>query len=163
MTELAVVDQLAPLILQHSTRLATLWSFQIVVALGIIGWIFNHKEDLKNYLHRSVVIVLLGAFGCFTWFSVESTTNRKHAAWDALVAEIVTVREKSGSSKTNQKICEVELGKQTALTVYVCTLKPHGLDVKAWALLLGNLLIILFVALAPSDRWKGIRAMEDGM
>ncbi|OQW90415.1 MAG: hypothetical protein BWK79_19970 [Beggiatoa sp. IS2] len=49
--------ELIAVLLQHSQRLSDLWNFQIIVILGIIGFLLAHADQvttrLKVFLHLS--------------------------------------------------------------------------------------------------------------
>lgn len=126
------ISGLIAVLLQHSQRLTDLWNFQIIVILGIIGFLLAHADQVTKRLKMFLTVVFI-IFALVSLVSLKTFQEREEQLW-------LIVKEKV-SDHTAYRDSERH---------YVATLKPTGVHWKGIAIILADLLVIFAIISTPS-------------
>ena len=126
--------ELISVLLEHSSqRFIDFWNLQLVIALGVLGFSLANPEIVSRVRVRvliSLVFVLIAGFGLF---SLSAHQERAEKLWAALEARL--------AAAPGEFIPEE--------VAYIDSLEPTPFLVKAGAIVVADVLVILVIWSSP--------------
>jgi hypothetical protein len=125
--------ELISILLQHSQRFFDIWNFQILVSLAVIGFVLSNHELVSQRLVRLSITVIFLLIAAFSVYTLSVHNQREIFVWTAIESRIKLAPDQF----TPEEIACVQ------------TLKPSPFFIKAGALLVADLLVILITWISP--------------
>ena len=127
---------LISILLQHGQRFFEIWNFQIIISVAVIGFVLSNeglaaKDRVR--VHITIVFLMIAIFSVYT-LSVHQ--QREVELWNALEARV--------AAAPGQLLPE-EMD-------YLQALKPTPFVIKAGALVVADVLVILITWMSPRVR-----------
>ncbi len=119
---------------EHSHRQNGLLDLQIVVIIGIIGYVLSHPLMIDNKRFKIMLTTAFLIFLSYSLISTHITQTRKDQLWEALHARVVAEEQQF-------------LPEERA---YIASLKPTPMGWKFVALLAADLIVIMTIWVKPS-------------
>ncbi len=121
------------ILLQHSQRFLDFWNLQLVVALAVLGFVFSNEAIASKRFNRIVLSFVFIFMASYSLFSLAAHQRREEKLYTAIEARVMAEAAKYTPE-------EIE---------YLQALDPTSFNIKAGALLLADLLVILVIWFAP--------------
>lgn len=129
---------LISILLQHSQRFLDFWNFQIVVSLGVLGFVLANHALIARLPVRILLTAVFLFIAIFSIFSLSAHQQREEKLWTALEARVVAAPDKF-------------LPEDVA---YIDSLKPTNFTIKAGAIIAADLLVVAVIWLRPKAAKK---------
>jgi len=127
---------LISILLQHGQRFFEIWNFQIIVSVAVIGFVLSNEGlAAKNRVRVHITIVFL-MIAIFSVYTLSIHQQREVGLWNALEARVAAAPN---------KLLPEELD-------YLQVLKPTPFVIKAGALVVADVLVILITWMSPMVR-----------
>ena len=127
---------LISILLEHSQRFIDFWNLHLVIALGVLGFSLANTEIVSKARVRILISVVFVAMAAFSVFSLSAHQERAEKLWTALEARVAS----SSSEFIPQE------------AAYIDSLKPTSFVIKAGAIVLADLSVILLIWFSPKLR-----------
>lgn len=124
---------LIAVLLEHSQRFIDFWNLQLVIALGVLGFSLTNPQIISKMRVRLLISAVFIAIAAFSVFSLSAHQIRAENLWAALEARI--------AAAPSEYIPEE--------VAYIDSLKPTAFPIKAGAIVLADLLVILVIWFSP--------------
>jgi uncharacterized membrane protein len=125
--------QLISVLLEHSQRFLDFWNLQLVIVLGVIGFCIANQKIVSRISIRLLISLVFIAIAIFTVFSLQTHQTREIMLWNALEAHVAATPGEF-------------LPEDAA---YIDSLKPTAFPIKAGAIVVADILVILVVWFSP--------------
>jgi hypothetical protein len=130
---LANYGQLISVLLEHSQRFMDFWNLQLVIVLGVLGFCLANQAIVSKLGVRLLISVVFIAIAAFSVFSLAAHQERAEKLWTALEAHV--------TNEPSEFIPEDAL--------YIDSLEPTSFTIKAGAIVVADILVILVVWFSP--------------
>ena len=124
------------ILLTHSQRFFDVWNFQILISLAVIGFVLSNEGLVANNKVRINITAIFLLIAIFSVYTLSVHNQREVLLWNALEARV-------NSSPAQFMPEEI---------TYFDSLKPTSFLIKAGALVLADLLVILVTWTSPKIR-----------
>jgi uncharacterized membrane protein len=128
-----IFSGLISVLLEHSQRFIDFWNLQLVIVLGVLGFSLANTQVVSKTRIRLLVSLVFIAIAAFSVFSLSSHQERAEKLWTALEARVAT---------SPGKFIPEEIA-------YIDSLKPTPFAVKAGAIIVADMLVILVIWFSP--------------
>lgn len=131
------MESLANLInvlLQHSQRLTDLWNFQIIVILGVIGFLLAHTSHVTKRFKIFLTTVFI-IFAFTSLISLKTFQEREEQLWLVIKDKVADHNAYNDRER-----------------YYITTLKPTAVHWKAIAIILADLLVVFAIVTTPNKK-----------
>lgn len=125
--------ELITVLLEHSQRFIDFWNLQLVVALGVLGFSLANLQIVSRTGVRFLISAVFVAIAVFSVFSLSTHQKRAEKLWTALKAHVLA----SPSEFLPEEVAYLE------------SLKPTPFPIKAGALIVADVVVILVIWLSP--------------
>ena len=132
--------ELINVLLQHSQRFLDIWNLQIIVVLAVLGFVFSNPEVATRRFVRVTVTLIFLFIAMFSVFSLSAHQNREEKLYAALESRVM-------SAPADFTAQEIE---------YLESLKPTTFGIKAGALVLADVLVIVAIWINPPSKQKKV-------
>ena len=143
------------LLSSHTQRMATLWNFQIVVSIGIIGFVMTDIPlKSQKIINLLLLTILFIAFAVYNGISIKTTQERRNFAWDIVRMESSKCLKIENSCswpiKTNANSSPKGLEKLVKTKWnYICELGPSKPHEIVWVLIGFDLAVVILIWIIP--------------
>jgi hypothetical protein len=127
---------LISVLLEHSQRFIDFWNLQLVIALGVLGFSLANPGMVSQRRVRLLISFVFIAIAAFSVFSLSSHQERAEKLWTAIEARV--------AAAPGEFIPEE--------VAYIDSLKPTPFAVKAGAIVVADVLVILVIWFSPNLR-----------
>ena len=124
---------LITVLLEHSQRFIDFWNLQIIVVLGVLGFVLANQEITSRTRVRLLITLVFVAIAVFSVFSLSAHQRREEKLWTALEARVAAAPTEF-------------LPEEAA---YIDSLKPTAFGIKAGSVVAADLLVILVIWFSP--------------
>jgi hypothetical protein len=124
------------ILLQHSQRFFDIWNFQILISLAVIGFVLSNEGLVASNKVRVNITVVFLLIAIFSVYTLSVHNQREVLIWNALEARV--------SASPGQFLPEE--------IVYFDALKPTSFVIKAGAMVVADLLVVLITWISPKVR-----------
>jgi len=126
--------ELINVLLEHSSqRFIDFWNLQLVVVLGVLGFSLANPEIVSKMSVRIIIVLIFIGIAGFGVFTLSSHQERAKKLWGALEARITTVPNEFFPEEI----------------AYIDSLKPTPFPIKAGALIVADVIVILVIWFIP--------------
>ena len=125
--------ELISVLLEHSQRFIDFWNLQLVIALGVLGFALTNPQIVSKTRVRLLISAIFIAIAAFSVFSLSAHQERAELLWTALEARVAA---------TPGEFIPQEVA-------YIDSLKPTPFPVKAGALVVADVLVVLVIWFSP--------------
>ena len=125
--------ELISVLLEHSQRFIDFWNLQLVIALGVLGFALTNPQVVSKTRVRLLISAIFIAIAAFSVFSLSAHQERAELLWTALEARVAA---------TPGEFIPQEVA-------YIDSLKPTPFGVKAGALVVADVLVVLVIWFSP--------------
>ena len=125
--------ELIAVLLEHSQRFIDFWNLQLVIALGVLGFALANPQVVAKTRVRLLISAIFIAIAAFSVFSLSAHQERAELLWTALEARVAA---------TPGEFIPQEVA-------YIDSLKPTPFGVKAGALVVADVLVVLVIWFSP--------------
>ncbi len=125
--------ELISVLLEHSQRFFDIWNLQLVIALGVLGFVLANQQIVSKRRVRLLLSAVFIAIAAFSVFSLSAHQNREETLWTALEARVAA----APGEFIPQEVA------------YIDSLKPTPFGIKAGALVAADLLVVLVIWFSP--------------
>ena len=125
--------ELISVLLEHSQRFIDFWNLQLVIALGVLGFALTNPQVVSKTRVRLLISAIFIAIAAFSVFSLSAHQERAELLWTALEARVAA---------TPGEFIPQEVA-------YIDALKPTPFPVKAGALVVADVLVVLVIWFSP--------------
>ena len=125
--------ELIAVLLEHSQRFIDFWNLQLVIALGVLGFALTNPQVVSKTRVRLLISAIFIAIAAFSVFSLSAHQERAELLWTALEARVAA---------TPGEFIPQEVA-------YIDALKPTPFGVKAGALVVADVLVVLVIWFSP--------------
>jgi uncharacterized membrane protein len=126
--------QLIGILLEHSQRLTDLWNFQIIVILGIVGFLLSHASLVTNRFKLFLATIFI-VFALTSLVSLQTFQEREEQMWLIIKDRVADTKKYTDGER-----------------LYIATLKPTGVHWKAAAIIFADLIVILAILLTSTKK-----------
>ena len=124
---------LISILLEHSQRFIDFWNLHLVIALGVLGFSLANPDIVSRVRVRLLISVVFVAMAAFSVFSLSAHQERAEKLWMALEARVAS---------TSSEFIPEEVA-------YIDSLKPTSFAIKAGAIVIADLAVILVIWFSP--------------
>ena len=136
--------ELINLLLQHSQRFLDFWNIHILVSLAVMGYAFSNQEIMARRSVQNLITLIFIFIATFSVFSLSAHQQREEKLYAAIQYHVTnTPADFTPADKA-----------------YIESLKPTAFPIKAGALILADLLIIVIVWFGPHEKSKTSLTLE---
>ena len=125
--------ELIAILLEHSQRFIDFWNLQLVIALGVLGFSLANPRIVSKVRVRLLISAVFVAIAAFSVFSLSVHQVRAENLWAALEARVAA---------TPAEFMPEEV-------TYIDSLKPTPFPIKAGAIVVADVLVILVIWFSP--------------
>jgi uncharacterized membrane protein YeiB len=125
--------ELIAVLLEHSQRFFEIWNLQLIIALGVLGFVLANQQIVSKIRVRLLLSAVFIAIAVFSVFSLSAHQNREEKLWTALEARVAA----APGEYIPQEVA------------YIDSLKPTPFGVKAGMLVAADLLVVLVIWFSP--------------
>jgi len=133
-----IFSGLISVLLEHSQRFFDIWNLQLVIALGVLGFVLTNQQIISKIRVRLLFSAVFIAIAVFSVFSLSAHQRREEKLWTALEARVA-------AAPTDFIPEEV---------AYIDSLKPTPFGIKAGAIVVADVLVILVIWFSPKMKEK---------
>ena len=130
--------ELINVLLQHSQRFLDFWNLQIIISLAVLGFVFSNQEVASRRFVRVTLTLVFLFIAIFSVYSLSVHQNREEKLFAALESRVMS----APAEFTTQEI------------EYLQSLKPTRFGIKAGALILADVLIVIAIWISPLSKQK---------
>ena len=128
-----IFSGLISVLLEHSQRFFDIWNLQLVIALGVLGFVLTNQQIISKIRVRLLFSAVFIAIAVFSVFSLSAHQRREEKLWTALEARV--------AAAPTDFIPEE--------AAYIDSLKPTPFGIKAGAIVVADVLVILVIWFSP--------------
>jgi hypothetical protein len=125
--------ELISILLQHSQRFLDFWNIQILVALGVLGFVFSNLEVVSKRSVRMIIILIFVFIAAFSVFSLSAHQQREEKLYAAIEYH---------TTATPGDFTPADIA-------YLDSLRPTPFTTKIGALILADVLLIAVIWISP--------------
>ena len=125
--------ELIAVLLEHSQRFFDVWNLQLVIVLGALGFTLANPQVVSKRYIRLLISTVFIAIAMFSVFSLSAHQKREEKLWTALEARVAA----APGELLPQEVA------------YIDSLKPSSFTIKAGAVVVADVLVILVIWFAP--------------
>ncbi len=125
--------ELIAVLLEHSQRFFDVWNLQLVIVLGTLGFTLANPQVVSKRYIRLLISTVFIAIAMFSVFSLSAHQKREEKLWTALEARVAA----APGELLPQEVA------------YIDSLKPSSFTIKAGAVVVADVLVILVIWFAP--------------
>lgn len=125
--------ELIAVLLEHSQRFIDFWNLHLVIALGVLGFSLANPQIVSKMRVRVLISAVFIAIAAFSVFSLSSHQERAEKLWVALEARV--------AAAPGEFIPEE--------MAYIDALQPTAFPIKAGAIVVADMLVILVIWFSP--------------
>ena len=124
---------LISVLLQHSQRFLDFWNFQIVISLGVLGFVLSSQVIISKMRVRILLTTIFVLIALFSVFSLSAHQEREERLWVALESHVAA---NPGDFLPEDR-------------TYIDSLKPTNFRIKAGAIVAADILVVLVIWFSP--------------
>ena len=125
--------ELIAILLEHSQRFIDFWNLQLVIALGVLGFSLANPRIVSKVSVRLLISAVFVAIAAFSVFSLSVHQVRAENLWTALEAQVAAAPAEFMPEEVT----------------YIDSLKPTPFPIKAGAIVVADVLVILVIWFSP--------------
>ena len=131
---------LISILLEHAQRFFDFWNLQILVSLAVLGFVLSNDELITQRRVRILITLVFVMIALYCVFSLSVHQRREEALWTAIMSRA----QASPAQYTTEEMA------------YLQSLKPTAFPIKAGALVVADLLVVVVTWFRPDFRNKEI-------
>jgi hypothetical protein len=125
--------ELIAVLLEHSQRFFEIWNLQLIVVLGVLGFVLANQNIVSKTRVRVLLSAVFIAIAVYSVYSLSAHQNREEKLWTAIEARVAA----APGEFIPQEVA------------YIDSLKPTPFPVKSGALVVADILVVLVIWFSP--------------
>lgn len=127
---------LISILLEHAQRFFDFWNLQILVSLAVLGFVLSNDELIRQRRVRVLITFVFVMIALYCVFSLSVHQRREEALWSAIISRA----QAAPAQYTTEEMA------------YLQSLKPTAFPIKAGALVIADLLVVIVTWFRPNPR-----------
>lgn len=126
------------ILLEHAQRFFDFWNLQILVSLAVLGFVLSNDELIAQRRVRILITLVFVMIALYCVFSLSVHQRREETLWIAIISRA----QAAPAQYTTEEMA------------YLQSLKPTAFPIKAGALVIADLLVVVVTWFRPNFRGK---------